>query len=196
MSIEFVGDLSIQDAKELTLLGRKSKRILEFGVGGSTHIFAQCQPEKLVSVETDPVWVTRTKGNLSRISHSNWTKPKFIPYELFKADNTFDLIFVDGIDRLRRDFAIQSWPCLSADGVMVFHDTRRFADFQNAAWIAQMFFSEIQRIEVNAQDSNVTLLYKRKPLAYVNWTETESKPGWAYGYGDMPEGETLWKIES
>tara|TARA_R110000868_G_scaffold19150_5_gene82794 strand:+ start:5624 stop:5863 length:240 start_codon:yes stop_codon:yes gene_type:complete len=77
---------------------------------------------------------------------------------------------------------------------MVFHDTRRFADFQNAAWVAQLFYTEVKTIEVNANDSNLTLIYKRKPLTYVNWNETEGKPRWAYGGEDMPEGEGLWEI--
>ena len=42
--IDFVGDLSIQDAKVLLDYASKAQRILEFGVGGSTQIFAQCNP--------------------------------------------------------------------------------------------------------------------------------------------------------
>lgn len=195
MSIEFVGDLSIADAKLLAQLGVKSTHILEFGVGGSTQIFAQCQPIKLMCVDTDAGWIERTKNNLARIT-SSFTAPSFAPYDLFKFEGVYDLIFVDGAPEKRLDFAMRAWPILDTGGRMVFHDTRRFEYFREAAWVMQSFFGEVAHVSVNADDSNLTIIGKGPARVYENWNLTEGKPMWAYGNGDIPEGEGLWKLES
>lgn len=194
MSIQFVGDLSVQDAKILAYLGKHAPRILEFGVGGSTQIFAQCQPEQLVSVETDPAWVARTQDNLQRID-GEWTQPKFVPYDLFDGGE-FDLIFVDGVPDKRLEFAMRAWPMLAVDGCMVFHDTRRFEYFREAAWVMQSFFNAVGNVSVNTGNSNLTVIEKIRPLMYENWNDTENKPPWAYGKAEIPEGERLWRAES
>jgi precorrin-6B methylase 2 len=193
--MEFVGDLSIQDAKVLTSLGKRATHILEFGSGGSTQIFAQCNPVKLVSVETDPAWIKRTKINLSLISHDKWTKPEFLPYDLFKQEGVFDLIFVDGVPDKRLDFAMKAWAVLDTGGHMIFHDTRHFNHFREAAWVVQSFFGEIRKVSMNEDDSNLTIIEKGPLLAYQNWNYTEGKPLWAYGAEPMPEGAKLWKID-
>lgn len=195
MPIEFVGDLSIQDAKALAYLGSRSHHTLEFGVGGSTQILAQCRPMTLTCVDTDQAWVKRTTENLQRISHKKWTMPCFIPYDLFKYEGAFDLIFVDGAPEKRLDFAMRAWPLLDIGGQMVFHDTRRFEYFREAAWVAQSFFNELSYIDVNFRDSNLTIIKKSQPKLYENWNTTEGKPGWMYGVDPMPEGERLWKLE-
>ena len=188
---QFIGDLSMEDANVLARLGKSSKRILEFGVGGSTQIFAQCNPEKFVAVETDQKWIDLTSSRLKFICDRK--EPTFVPYDLYTEDQ-YDLILVDGVDHLRLDFATKTWPWLQVGGVMAFHDTRRFVDFQHAMWIAQLHFSEISQIDVNVENSNLTLIHKREKLPYVNWNEMEGKPDWAYGHHIVPEGEGLWKV--
>jgi len=196
MTIEFVGDLSNQDARDLAALGGVSARILEFGVGGSTQIFAQCKPVKLVCVETDPEWVAKTQSNLNLISHGDWTAPEFVPYDLFKVEGSFDLIFVDGVPDKRLEFAMKVWPLLNSGGYMVFHDTRHFHYFKEAAWLVQAFFGEIRNVCINLDKSNLTIIEKGPLLTYENWNYTEGKPLWAYGAEPMPEGAKLWKLES
>jgi hypothetical protein len=130
------------------------------------------------------------------------TDPLFLTYNEFSSvteTNKFDLIFVDGVDNLRRDFAIKTWSALKDDGVMIFHDTRRAQDFQNAAWVAQLFFNELEWIDVNARasdfnSSNMTVLCKKPYEPYVNWNNAEDKPLWAYSIPgtDNPE---LWSQE-
>jgi len=196
MSYEFVGDLSNQDARDLAALGSTSNYTLEFGVGGSTQIFAQCNPVKLVCVDTDAGWVERTTENLKRISHSNWTMPEFVPYDLFKVEGVYDLIFVDGAPEKRLEFAMKVWPLLDVGGHMVFHDTRHFHYFREAAWVVQSFFGEIRSVFINQDESNLTIIEKGPLLTYENWNYTEGKPLWAYGAEPMPEGASLWKIKS
>jgi spermidine synthase len=194
---KFIGDLSLQDADVLVSYGKRSAKILEFGVGGSTQLFAQCKPQELFSVETDPTWVDLTKTRLDKIEDK--TMPSFLTYNEFPSvtqTHKFDLIFVDGVDNLRRDFAIKTWAALKDDGVMIFHDTRRHQDFQNAAWVAQLYFNELEWIDVNARasdfkSSNMTVLCKKPHEPYVNWNHAEDKPLWAYSIPgtDNPE---LW----
>lgn len=191
MTIKFIGDLSIQDAKVLVKLGSQAKHILEFGAGGSTQIFAQCKPKTLISVETDLHWVQLTEKRIKKLS--DITEPLFINYGRH-PQQPFDLIFVDGVDNLRKEFAIDTWKLLTVGGVMVFHDTRRFIDFANAAWIAQLHFNEISKIEVNVDDSNMTVIYKKQHQPYVNWNYTEGKPLWAYGGLPNTEDQELWTL--
>lgn len=191
MTIKFIGDLSIQDAKVLVKLGSQAKHILEFGAGGSTQIFAQCKPKTLISVETDLHWVQLTEKRIKKLS--DITEPLFINYGRH-PQQPFDLIFVDGVDNLRKEFAIDTWNLLTVGGVMVFHDTRRFIDFANAAWIAQLHFNEISKIEVNVDDSNMTVIYKKQYQPYENWNYTEGKPLWAYGGVPDTEDKELWTL--
>lgn len=190
--IAFNGDLSLEDASLLVSYGIQSSAILEFGSGGSTQIFAQCMPQALVSVETSSHWAKKTHENIKKLDRK--TPARFFEYGLYPKDD-YDLVFVDGLQELRREFAIDSWPLLNPGGVMIFHDTRRFEYFQDAAWVAQLYFYELDRMDVNIDGSNLTILHKCKPKKYVNWNETENKPAWAYGIGESPGGR-LWKIEN
>lgn len=185
-----MGDLSVQDAKVLRRLA-KEKSVLEFGVGGSTQIFAQVSKSTL-SLDTDSSWIDKTAHNMSLLPSHN--PVGMILYDQYDFSGSYDVIFVDGIPEKRLEFAKRAWGCLAHGGVMLFHDTRRFEYFREAAWIIQLYFSEIESIQVNDQDSNITVIKKRdRPLLYENWNETEGKPAWAYGIGERPEGEGLWK---
>jgi predicted O-methyltransferase YrrM len=177
--IDFVGDLSIQDAKVLLDYASKAQRILEFGVGGSTQIFAQCNPSVLLSVETDEKWAQITKDKIAS-DFPNATPPLFMGYTTnFLCD--FDLVFVDGIGNKRFEFALNTWRSLRANGCMLFHDTRRANDFANVMRVAQNYYEDLEHILVNTNDSNITVLKKRfAPLKYENWNFVEGLPQSAY----------------
>lgn len=194
--IKFIGDLSLEDADVLAGHAQNSHAILEFGVGGSTQVMAQCGADHMRCVDTDKTWIEITAKRLTQIE--NATPVMFSSYTTNFAEQ-YDLILVDGVDHLRREFAINTWQYLKAGGVMLFHDTRRFQDFQNAAWVAQLYFNEISSIDVNArasngQSSNITVLHKKTLEPYVNWNHTENKPAWAYG-SVMDENLPLWSQE-
>jgi SAM-dependent methyltransferase len=192
-TIKFVGDLSIGDA---SILYRSISKcdVLEFGCGGSTQIFATIGCN-VVSVDTDPYWIDRTYNNLELIPDGN-KNVRFVPYDYFTFDKQYDVVFVDGAPDKRLQFAEKAWVCLKPGGIMIFHDTRRFEYFREAAWIMQLYFNEIEKIRVNYEDSNLTYIEKRwKPLHYENWNLTEGKPMWAYGAEDRPEGEGLWETK-
>lgn len=194
---KFIGDLSLQDADILTQYASQSKTILEFGSGGSTQILSQSGVEKIISIETDPQWITKTQKKLQTLGTAH--KVTFLDYRE-QFDQQFDMIFVDGIYQLRKQFAINTWRYLKIGGMMLFHDTRRFQDFQNAAWIAQLYHTEISRIDVNApasdsQASNISVIHKKISEPYVNWNETEGKPLWSYGSGEPPSTD-LWEYNA
>ena len=192
--MKFIGDLSLEDADILSLYGKRAKRILEFGCGGSTQIFSQCKPDRLVSIETNQEWIEVTKRRVQKLGG---TEPEFRPYDFIPLTEQFDLIFVDGIDLLRRGFALGTWKTLSVGGAMIFHDTRRFQDFQNAAWVAQAYFNEVMTIMVNARarnnkSSNMTMILKKEHEPYVNWNYTEGKP--LEAYGDLSENDEFFPV--
>lgn len=190
--VRFVGDLSLQDACVLVEYGRKSKNILEFGAGGSTQIFAQCMPARLVTVETDPRWIDRTMSRVAMLGKK--TEPAFVPFDYYPTNFAADLIFVDGASELRGKFCLNTWDQLKVGGVMIFHDTRRPEYFQHVLNLSHKFFNEIGRIDVNVNQSNMTVVHKGPRLSYVDWNQTESKPAWAYGNAEHPEKDTLWQI--
>jgi hypothetical protein len=173
--IEFVGDLSIEDSTVLMQLGKDSDFILEFGVGGSTQIFAQCKPKVLLCVETDSKWACVVSNRIA--THLlQATQPVLIGYQN-KFYQKFDLIFVDGIDDKRLDFAFDTWDSLNDGGKMLFHDTRRQQDLINALKVAERFREEVESVMFNFLDSNITVLNKRKnKLVYENWNTTEGLP--------------------
>jgi len=196
---QFVGDLSLQDADILAKYAKQSKSILEFGVGGSTQIFAQSLPDYILSLETNPDWVKLTQEKLDMIE--NKADVVFCNEETIgqhMQDKMFDLIFVDGVGELRLEFAMQTWEFLSPGGVMIFHDTRRGGDFINLANVAAKFYTEVQRIDVNEAasngiTSNTSIIHKKIKEEYVNWNYEENKPLWAYGAEPMPKDARLWR---
>lgn len=178
--IKFIGDLSVQDALVLEMHARAAKSILEFGAGGSTQIFSQCCPETLVSVETSSFWIEVTNRRIEELVVPH-TTPIWAPYGAHPAGQ-YNLIFVDGIDEKRLDFALSTWKLLPAGGVMLFHDTRRERDARNVFATATANFSEVRSVVLNANNSNTSVICKGVSLPYVNWNHVEGLPMWRYGH--------------
>jgi predicted O-methyltransferase YrrM len=197
--IGFIGDLSAQDADILAMYAKKSKYILEFGVGGSTQIMAQCKPKRMISIDTDAGWIERTKANLARLKDKTEVEfGEYLQTPTLTSGVTFDLVLIDGVDHLRKDFAVFAWALLNDTGVMAFHDTRRQPDFHNVLNVAANFGNEIRSIDVNAvasngKSSNMTVIHKKKLEPYVNWNEVEGKPDWAFGGAPFTEAHSFWK---
>lgn len=195
--LKFVGDLSLEDAALLERYASRARRVLEFGVGGSTQILSQAvSPDAtLVSIDTDPAWIEVTRQRLRHIGVDN--RCRFLPYEGWldatKAISpSFDLIFDDGVDEHRRSFALTSWELLEPGGFMLFHDTRRFGDFVNVAWLAQTYFEEVAEARFNERvggnASNISVVLKKEREPYVDWRFAEGKPMWQYGgLEEIPE---------
>lgn len=205
MRIPFVGDLSRADAELLAELGRQSKRIVEFGAGGSTQIFAQVAPPgaTILSVETDSEWIKRTRSNLRRLGVERVRFMSFVGWQIACAekfppsfaDSEFDLIFNDGARDLRRLFATEAWVKLAIGGRMLFHDTRRPNDILNVIALVNEHFLEISEISLNLHGSNITQVIKKAPEPYQNWNSEEGRVPWEYGLEEPPEDWPGEKME-
>jgi hypothetical protein len=160
---------------------------------------AQCKPKRMISIDTDAGWIERTKTNLGRLADKTEVEfGEYITTPTLVAGLTFDLILIDGVDHLRKDFAVFAWQFLNVGGVMMFHDTRRQPDFHNVLNVASNFGNEISMIEVNARasngkSSNMSILHKKTFEPYEDWNVIEGKPSWAYGGAPFTEAHSFWK---
>jgi predicted O-methyltransferase YrrM len=198
---KFIGDLSLADAELLERYATRARSVLEFGVGGSTQIIAQSirTGAVFVSIDTDRAWIDLTQERLRKLGVDD--RCRLLDYEGWMGAATaisprFDLIFDDGIDALRRPFALESWSLLEPGGFMVFHDTRRFGDFVNVAWVAQSYFEEVEDVYYNQRvglvSSNMSVILKKAREPYEDWRKVEGKEPWRYG-GLGPVPEVFWR---
>lgn len=200
---KFIGLLSLQDAEVLERYARGAKTILEFGAGGSTHIFAQTvgKDGKVVCFESEAGWIMRTRIYLSKLgvppaayalhTLADWPAAQ-------KQMRDVDLIFIDGKWPLRREFATKAWPLLKPGGHMLFHDTRRQKDIDIIADMVTKNFLEIENISANekhaGKSSNTTAIRKKAREPEVNWYQLEGKPKWAYGI-EQEIPSTFWNTK-
>jgi predicted O-methyltransferase YrrM len=191
--MRYIGDLSKQDVETLIEYSQDSKRILEFGVGGSTQVLAQCATGKteIISIDTDTGWIEKTKSNFKLLNIEK--EVSFVDYNSWKefAQGTFDFIFDDGVDYLRLPFALESWDKLEIGGFILFHDTRRQSDMRNVMELVTARHNEVDYVICNVNGSNITVVKKKALEPYVNWNIVEGREDWEWGYGEPPA--ELWE---
>lgn len=190
--IKYIGDISEADARLLRDYARGSEKILEFGCGASTQVLAKYCTHLIHSIDTSPDWIDKTKKNLDLFSLKDFVL--FESYDAFlnhpniyTVSGTFDFVFDDGVDHLRREFAIKIWPYIEVGGVLAFHDTRRPADMDNVLAVIRHYMDEVAVVRFNEDDSNITTIRKKKAAPYTNWQIDEKKEPWQLGYGDPPQ---------
>jgi predicted O-methyltransferase YrrM len=190
VGISYIGDISSKDAEVLSALAYSAKSILEFGVGASTQVMAYYKTGTMISLETDPAWIEKTKRNFTRLGISQ-DAVDFRPYAGFPVQPTdrFDLIFDDGVDGYRREFATKAWPLLSVGGLFCFHDTRRTQDVQNVCALLGAVSAEVEAVHFNQNHSNITTILKKKAEHYEDWNVIEHRESWQTGWGEPPEGK-------
>lgn len=173
--MRYVGDISRQDAQILATSAGTARRILEFGVGGSTQILAQVAPPDatITTVETSPEWIERTRSNLQRFQIK--THVEFLEFESWLSADVglMDLVFVDGRDDLRAAFAMRAWRFLRVGGVLLIHDTRRRNDANYALEFAKLYYLEIESVFLNVRASNITMITKKMSEPYVDWNRLD-----------------------
>ena len=171
----FVGDLSRADMQVLAEYAMRHRRILEFGAGASTQILAMRGhgDDSFVCVETDPLWVDRTRENLRRLGARR--EPLFISWALWEESThaEFDLVFVDGKDDLREAFALRAWPMLGEGGVMLWHDCRQPHIVERVLALVRRFHEEVESVALSLGGSNMAAIRKRVALPYEHWGENE-----------------------
>ena len=187
MSLKYVGDLSIADTSILVLTCANVKSVLEFGVGGSTMIILQTIKNRgfLKSYDTSDGWI---KDTIKRIKHIDISLlSRFESYKYNKnteITGTYDMIFVDGIDELRLEFALKTWNLLSTNGQMLFHDTRRDKDIQNVLDVVKQHYLSVSSVKLNYKNSNISIITKQKENKYKDWNIQENRKPWEVGYGN------------
>lgn len=189
----YVGDVSREDVQVLADLARSANRILEFGVGASTQVFTQAAPlhARIVSLETESLWISKTEAVLEALGKRSMVE--FRRYENWwsmltpGAPAEFDLIFDDGVDELRLEFARKAWPSLKLGGALVFHDTRRRKDARNLFDFCAERQLEIGAVAVNAGSSNLSIVTKKIAQPYVDWNKAEGRTKLMMGYGSIDD---------
>lgn len=186
MSIDYIGDISKADASILQAWAESSFNILEFGCGASTQVIAAATKGKIISIDTEQVWIDKTINHLKRLG-VNENKVDFMTYYEFwqthlRIDSLFDFVFDDGVDHFRRQFGSNIWPFIKKGGWLALHDQRRKQDWDNAAAIIDKYWTEIGTVYYNHRDSNITFIEKRQtPAIYDNWQLSEGNPPSKYG---------------
>ena len=97
-------------------------RVLEFGPGFSSRLILDNSAARIISFETNPAYFERARQNLE----SDRMDLRFVPNGpdfATLAGQEFDLIFVDGGDRVEN--LKQAHALLAEDGVLVLHDAHR-----------------------------------------------------------------------
>lgn len=187
------GEISRADINVLIGWARKSPRILEFGSGGSTLLFAQFAPPvaHIVSVDTKTEWHAKTQSKLDRLGMPS-KRVHFLPYGMWRQPlgprPWFDFVFVDGQMEMRAEFARAAWPLLAPTGIMAFHDGRWPNVAHMSFELALNSFLEVGRVDVNVDGSNLIAIQKRVEIVAINDHEVEGREPWMTGYADPPEG--------
>jgi protein-L-isoaspartate O-methyltransferase len=181
-----VGELCAPDVQVLVNLARKSHRVLEFGAGGSTTLWAQfCPPDaEITSVELKPDWHERVRGMLARLGVSRSVRQIGLKdwQDEIPRGAWFDLIFIDhGGDRIAT--GEEAWPYLMPGGIMAFHDThwplgRQVLEFFSRRWL------EVGSIQCESAVTACTKCVER----IIGATDVfESRKPWESGHAPLPE---------
>lgn len=176
----YLGDLSRADADLIADAASRAASVLEFGVGASTQILAQCCPPgaRIVALDTEAGWIDVTRRTLAEIGAPR--EVTFDPYANLKAHlaHGYDLVLDDGLRKRRLEFALAAWPRLAPGGTFLLHDTRRAKDLATAIELFRRFAPEIATVAVNPGASNMTILRKQAPKEWADWNEAEGRPSW------------------
>lgn len=184
----YIGDISKQDAKLLADHAFYADRILEFGVGASTQVLRANSRGEMISVETSPEWIEKTKENFKLLGINKTVD--FRDYYTFKPDGVYDLIFDDGATEFRLPFAQLVWENLAIGGYFLLHDTRTDREVKVVSELVKLYSPEIEIIFMNKDHSNITVIKKKDSEFYSNWNLDENKPPYMSGY-ENPTAEEI-----
>lgn len=179
----YIGDISKQDAKLLADHAFYADRILEFGVGASTQVLRHNSRGEMISVETSPEWIEKTKENFKLLGINKTVD--FRDYYTFKPDGVYDLIFDDGATEFRLPFAQLVWGNLAIGGYFLLHDTRTDREVKVVSELVKLYSPEIESIFMNKDNSNITIIKKTTAKFYENWNVVENRPAWLSGYEEV-----------
>ena len=184
-----VGELGRSDIQVLAEHAQRSHRILEFGCGGSTMLFAQFSPpgSRIVSLDTERGWIDRTRDTLKKLDAN---RVEFLPYAGWTGRVEgwpwFDLVFVDGLESERLNFAVESWKMLQPGGVMIWHDTRWSQIMEMILRHIGAHFQSVSRLDLGPGRSNCAIITKKVEDNYGNDPVPDRTEPWQSAKADLP----------
>ena len=181
-----VGELSALDVAALIKLAKGARRILEFGVGGSTTIWSQfAHDAKITCVETNPEWVDKTRDMCCRLY---CPAPTFLPFDGWRGHignrPWFDLVFIDSISIPQRiEIAKETWDLVMPEGKMVWHDTHQTGFGEDVFHFLAPRHLEVGKVE---RESAVTIVTKCVETLIGSTDGFEGRQGWESGHAPLP----------
>lgn len=181
-------DLSRNDARLLVQLCA-DKRVVEFGMGGSTLLLARIASE-LVSYETDEHWVELVRGTFASrngnycpvtLRHCGGPPPNNVP--------RCEVMFVDGVMRYR-----PAWLRAAIEHrltrLVVIHDSRKERPLVLCKLLLEQPYARwIARVDYHYRDSNCLVVQlRRRPIRHTNWNTTETNRAPHLHRPDVPLG--------
>ncbi len=185
-----VGQLGRHDIQVLAGLAKSSHKILEFGCGGSTLALAQFSPPgaRVTSIDSERAWIDKTRMNLERVGQK--AKVDFLPYAGWEGRMGgwpwFDLIFVDGLESERLQFALNAWRTLQPGGTMAWHDCRWPQIVEMMLRLAGLNFQTVDVMSFCVLRSNITTITKKVEIPELNDPDKGRTDDWMSGTADLP----------
>lgn len=179
------GDLSRADVVVLTLLCR-GKKVIEFGIGGSTILLSQIA-DKVITYEHDDFWIDKIKPKLG--ANVEIRKLEKNPEAIKGLGEECDVLFNDGWSLFRSPALLEFWPFIKECAIL--HDGRtNYAhncvkalldvwdknekSEANPGLPDNPYTGTLKKIDWNWLESNMVVLHKRNcQLKYENWKITE-----------------------
>ena len=173
--INYIGDISQQDAAVLKEMAETHQYILEGGVGASTQVLAHYCSNPIVSYDTSREWIIKTNERFKEVGVNGACDFRILRPSLY-LEGSYDFVFVDTEREYRLPFALKAWELLKKRGILAFHDTRRERDQHNVLKFLELKYAEIEAVHANYKNSNITLITKRRTKAtYQNWNKVEGR---------------------
>lgn len=176
-TVPIQGDISRLDVKVLIELCA-DKRVVEFGVGGSTLILARIA-KTLKSYDTSQLWIDKTQIKLEKILSEIVSVPEFILTTGEEEDiEECDILFIDGNGEDRYKWLKFLPKCK----VMICHDSLGDTGGYGPALyhIMSCLFKDMRLVEYldkayyHYMGSNMAVIYRREePIKYENWNLTD-----------------------
>lgn len=168
------GDISRADVRVLVEIC-SNKNVVEFGVGGSTLILAQCAAS-IVSYDTDISWIERTKHRIDTMEKI--TVPQFVHMPTVpESIPECDVLFIDGYGPHRCEWTRHFLRCK----VMLLHDSLgdtglgpTIDDLLSKIFTIREIVENLDLMKFHYLDSNMVVVYKREtPIRFLNWNTVE-----------------------
>lgn len=147
------GTFDFKDVLAEQCLTLKPRRILEWGPGYSSQLMHECCPKaEIISIEHDEKWYNKAiekHGKYATIYlvPLNGKPSKYSTWPLLQKFDLFDLIFIDGRQRL--SCLIVASQILNSSGRIILHDAKRL-EYKPAIDVLKQlgFFVEGERTKV------------------------------------------------